>query len=115
MRWIRTTSGARMPLDRDPDPRGNVVIERGVARVMRAGEGAQLSLDTLVWLPHFATCPGRARGHATQRRALKRTLERARLEAQADTAVDGVVDAATEQQLRLWAMHEAQAWGRGRR
>lgn len=91
VRWVRTLSGTPMPLDRDPDPGGNVVVTFAGARVLRAGE-KPTTLDSYLWMPHFATCPGRARGKAAQRRARERTLAQVlkQLSLDIDAAADDV-------------------------
>lgn len=53
MRWVRTTAGQLMPLDRDPTPDGNVELVDDVAIVH-----GQTPLDHgPLYMPHFATCP----------------------------------------------------------
>lgn len=50
-------SGARMPLDPDPNPAGNVVLRDGYAHVL--GKDEKPAADETVFMPHFATCPAR--------------------------------------------------------
>lgn len=59
LRWARTVKGKRMPLDRDPDPKGNVTLdERGVVHVHPPAEVARLlAAGRLIFMPHHATCP----------------------------------------------------------
>jgi len=57
--WTRTQSGARIPMNYDPDPAGRFVVEGDGARVR------MLRLDETTtarrWTSHFATCPHAAR------------------------------------------------------
>lgn len=52
-----------MPLDVEPNPDGNVVIEPAEgaipprARVLKRGQAQSLPPDRLRYMPHFATCP----------------------------------------------------------
>lgn len=59
--FVRTETGKSMPLDWDPDPKGNAMLyeldERLYSRTL--GKGAERPADTVVWMPHAATC-GRA-------------------------------------------------------
>jgi hypothetical protein len=48
-----------MPINPDPDPAGNVVMQRGVAVVVTAGQHTDLDVVTR-YMPHRATCTGRA-------------------------------------------------------
>ena len=51
--WAKTTKGKPMPIDREPDPAGNLIVMDGTALVV-----APLAYPTrLHWRPHFATCP----------------------------------------------------------
>lgn len=67
--WAYTVKGARIPLDIvDDEPRtdANIVLDDGIARVVRPGLGERTS--------HFATCPGaeqhrRRKRHPSARRA----------------------------------------------
>lgn len=65
--WASTSTGKRMPVDRDPHPDGNVML-----RPRQRGEGLEATvlgpLDRLeqgrvhqLYRPHFATCPNAAR------------------------------------------------------
>lgn len=75
--WVRTASGARMPIDEKATPDGRVVFQaRGVVRVLGHVEAADPSptITTRGYLSqrytsHFATCP-----HAARHRK-RRTLE----------------------------------------
>lgn len=62
--WCVTPAGNRMPVDADPSPRGNLVLEGELARVVPAP-------DLLDRRPrhtsHFATCP-----NADQHRKVRR-------------------------------------------
>jgi len=63
VRWVLTETGARMPLNWDPDPAGNVVrvtTDDGPrARVLGPAELAKLPAGRR-FMPHWATCPGAA-------------------------------------------------------
>lgn len=70
--WVVTTGRGRMPLDAEPAADGNVWIitdgpRSGLARALNAREVEQARADgEPLWMPHHATCPGRAR-HAVPR------------------------------------------------
>jgi len=49
IRWATTETGKNIPLDLEPVPKGNLVLEAGVVRVVPPGEGRYVS--------HFSTCP----------------------------------------------------------
>src|SRR5262245_57961509 len=99
-----------MPLDRDPALGGNVVVTAGgIARLLRAGE-VPVSLDSYLWMPHFATCPGKARGRDEQRRALRRTHERVDQELALEP---GDVDQGDVQQLQRTLPFAVQVYLRG--
>ncbi len=54
IRWERTPNGKRIPLDPEPVPSGNIVInEIGLAVVVKPGQGKYQS--------HFVSCPNAAR------------------------------------------------------
>jgi hypothetical protein len=57
--WLLTVREAWMPINADPDPAGNVVIDRRgcaqVAQVVAAGD--QADEHTARYMPHHATCP----------------------------------------------------------
>lgn len=60
IRWVRTPAGKAMPLDRDPDPTGNVIIDghgRGVVIGPPSLFDDPADDTTERWMPHFATCP----------------------------------------------------------
>lgn len=50
--WAHTPNGKSMPLDAEPDPTGNIVLDDGTARV----EPNQTLTGTR-HTSHFATCP----------------------------------------------------------
>jgi hypothetical protein len=55
--WALTESGKPMPVDIEPDPRGNLILYRGHDLSMRcrvAGDGVKVGDRHR---PHFATCP----------------------------------------------------------
>lgn len=56
--WARTAAGKAMPLDRLPDPNGNVVLRDGVAIVLGPLERAIAEEEgETLRMPHHATCP----------------------------------------------------------
>lgn len=57
IRWARTIAGKAMPLNRDPDPNGNVVLRDGVAVVLGPLERTIAEEEgELLLMPHHATC-----------------------------------------------------------
>lgn len=57
IRWLTTLRGKQIPIDPEPVPNGNVVIEgNGRARVI--GNGAPA--DGPLYQSHFASCPSSA-------------------------------------------------------
>lgn len=75
MRWGVTTSGARMPLDPDPTPDGNVWIRQdGRLRVLTADEIARApETGVELYMPHHATCTN-GRALAVNRQQLRLEL-----------------------------------------
>lgn len=62
IRWVLTPKGKRMPLDPEPSPAGNVLVEDGVGLTL----GGDLLIAALheerdLYTSHFATCPNAAR------------------------------------------------------
>lgn len=60
VRWVLTEGGKRMPLDLEPDPEGNVyrVLVDGKPRARVLGGGDHRPPDgTVMFRPHWATCP----------------------------------------------------------
>lgn len=59
IRWAVTREGRRMPLNPEPDPAGNVVIETNPAGEVRARvlTGPELPAQGEAWMPHWKTCP----------------------------------------------------------
>jgi hypothetical protein len=53
IRWVKTTTGKRMPLDAEPVPDGNLVLVDGVATVVDADAAGTRERYT----SHFSTCP----------------------------------------------------------
>ena len=52
--WAMTETGKSMPIDRDPNPEGNLVLdENNIASVVAPTEGKGQTRYT----SHFATCP----------------------------------------------------------
>lgn len=59
IRWVITLAGARMPLEPQPDPDGNVIavrLEDGSIRA-RVLTGAELPAQQTAWMPHWRNCP----------------------------------------------------------
>jgi hypothetical protein len=53
--WVRTVNGKYMPLNAEPDPKGNIVLDRhDVATVL--GKNAVVPVGTPIYMPHHATC-----------------------------------------------------------
>lgn len=52
--WAKTKAGKRIPLNAEPDPTGNVVIEDGVAVVLRRGDGPGPTVRR--YTSHLANC-----------------------------------------------------------
>lgn len=52
--WAKTKSGKRIPLNADPDPAGNVMLEDGIAVVL--GKGAAPGPTVRRYTSHFANC-----------------------------------------------------------
>lgn len=63
IRMVATAAGRWMPLDRDPDPAGNVELRHDGQRIVAVvlGKGDPGTPDTERWMPHWATCPARQR------------------------------------------------------
>lgn len=71
LRWVKSTTGKWMPLDRDPTPDGAIVLEENllgetIGRIVGPATGTHQT--------HFATCPNanhhrRPRGRRRRRRA----------------------------------------------
>lgn len=76
--WTVTTRGRPMPVNAEPDPRGNVVLheEHGVlfGSVKAKGCVAYLQAQAAgkLYMPHHATCP---QGPAWKRRAIRKAEE----------------------------------------
>lgn len=57
MLMVATDHGRAMPVDPDPHPDGNVLIEDGVAHVLHGAElGKARAAGKALRLSHFATC-----------------------------------------------------------
>ncbi len=54
--WVRTANGRPMPLDPEPNPRGNVVLDGGLAKVAPAEAACRAAIGEPVYMPHWATC-----------------------------------------------------------
>ncbi|HAM56177.1 MAG TPA: hypothetical protein DCQ64_12545 [Candidatus Rokubacteria bacterium] len=50
--WATTRNGKPIPLDRDPDPKGNIVLAGPLARLFTADDAGATR-----YMPHHATCP----------------------------------------------------------
>lgn len=59
IRFVRTVSGRYLPVDARPSPlRGNILIERGVAKVVGAAERSRARDQGYdLFVSHFASCP----------------------------------------------------------
>lgn len=60
IRFARTKNGKPMPLDPEPDPVGNVVIDaNGTAHVAATADQRSLAehMGWPLYMPHHATCP----------------------------------------------------------
>lgn len=59
VRWVYTLAGARMPLEPDPHPDGNVIrvrLEDGSIRA-KVLTGVELPAQQTAWMPHWRNCP----------------------------------------------------------
>ncbi|HVA92762.1 MAG TPA: hypothetical protein VNL71_23320 [Chloroflexota bacterium] len=59
--WAITTADKRIPLDVDPNPRGNVVLEPTLLGLRAVVVKATAQNDDERFMPHFATCGASAR------------------------------------------------------
>lgn len=57
VRWVKTRTGALMPIDEAPDPAGNVGIDKEGVAVILAREKLKQGWGGLLYRSHFATCP----------------------------------------------------------
>jgi hypothetical protein len=61
MFFVRTETWGQLPLNWDPDPKGNVVLfeldGRTYSRTL--GREAARPENTVIWMPHVATCSRR--------------------------------------------------------
>lgn len=61
IQWVHSEKGRMMPIDWEPTPDGNVVLQRAgsqtVAHVLKAGEHP--AGDALRFRAHFASCPAK--------------------------------------------------------
>jgi len=58
--FVRSERGKPLPVDREPDPKGNLVLlgpDMGQAKVVTPGELPEMTR----YMSHFATCPEAAR------------------------------------------------------
>lgn len=51
--WAKTEKGKPMPVDAEPVADGNIELQAGIAKVVKAGE---VLPGTLLYKSHFATC-----------------------------------------------------------
>jgi hypothetical protein len=82
IRWVTTRKLKLMPIDPDPVPDGNVLLD-GEEFAYVLGRSTQIELEGMSlgarYRPHFASCQGAqraSRGHL--RAALRRTLDKVR-------------------------------------
>ena len=62
IRWVRVKStGTLMPINSEPDPRGNIVLKDNLAHFVKAGlfdeEVEGISANAPRYISHFASCP----------------------------------------------------------
>lgn len=62
IKWLRTASGKRIPVDAEPNSDGNVQLAwvggEQVAIVLNAADRAAAQVDGCeLYMPHHATCP----------------------------------------------------------
>jgi hypothetical protein len=55
IRWAKTEAGKRIPLDPEPRPNGNLLVQDGIAYVHEPGDATDF--DQQYYVSHFATCP----------------------------------------------------------
>lgn len=60
IRLLRTENGKMMPLDVEPNDKGNVVVLNGLAHVLKKDEEPPANAARM--MPHFATCVALQRG-----------------------------------------------------
>lgn len=77
IRWLTTSTGARMPVDAAPDPdRGNVVRLGGVASVLGKQAAAARAAGVELYLHHAVSCPFADRWNKGKARARTRAGRR---------------------------------------
>jgi len=54
--WTQTAAGKWIPLDEQPRPDGNYVVQSGVAIALKAGD-MKLITSSDRYFSHFVTCP----------------------------------------------------------
>jgi hypothetical protein len=62
IRWATTDNGRSMPLDHEPDDRGEwqlaaALVRGGTPRVVHVPAGRRAELAGSLYMPHWATCP----------------------------------------------------------
>lgn len=61
IRFAKTANGSQIPLDFEPNPAGNMIIdEEGIARVIPKADLFNQRETGQVFMPHHATCPSAA-------------------------------------------------------
>jgi hypothetical protein len=55
--WLETVGGAKIPVDEDPTPDGNIIVVGTIAHVLGKLELAKLAEGTPRYTSHCATCP----------------------------------------------------------
>lgn len=59
--FAKTANGSQTPLDFEPNPAGNIVIdEEGIARVIPKADLFNQQETRQIYMPHFATCSAAA-------------------------------------------------------
>jgi len=57
LRWVRMNTGGLSPVNAEPDPTGNIVIENGIGRVLTGDLfAAPADPETPRFKSHFASC-----------------------------------------------------------
>ena len=108
VRWVTTAHGRPQPLDPDPNPLGNIVLDTaGVAHQVRPGQ-ALLGAPTRC-MPHAATCGGRGLTEAEAQRALRRTRAHVQRELESIDAAPEAVRSEVERFIKAAARRYAGA------
>lgn len=68
--WVLTQKGHRMPIDPEPAPGGDIVVDDGIASVVGGADLVDAVFEgRALYLAHFATCPNAARHRRPRRSA----------------------------------------------